>query len=86
MDDSKPKTQAERVFAKFGGATPLAHALGRLNVSRRRVVSAVYRWNLPVSKRGTGGVIPSSAMADVLAAARIEGIVLTAEDLDPRRR
>lgn len=75
------KTQAERIFAKFGGAPQLAKAL--VAAGSKRHISAVYRWNLPKASGGTGGVVPSSAMQDVLAAARLEGIVLTADDTFP---
>jgi hypothetical protein len=76
------QTQAQRVIAKFGGAQVLGKALARVNSGRDR--SRVYRWGYPKSKGGTGGVIPSSVIADVLTAARLEGVHLTAEDLDPR--
>ncbi len=71
-------TQAQRVVAKFGGARDLYRALLRLGDGRRRDPSNVYRW---IYK----GVIPSSAIYDVMEAARIEGVMLTAEDLYPGR-
>jgi hypothetical protein len=77
------QTQAARVIAKFGGAQVLGKALARVSGRDR---SRVYRWGYPKSKGGTGGVIPSSVIADVLTAARLEGVHLTAEDLDPRPR
>lgn len=80
-------TQAGRVIAKFGGANKLAKAIERLrNVVRkgRRNSSSVYRWLYPVEKGGTGGRIPNKSLAIVIAVARYEGVLLTAQDLDPR--
>ena len=74
-------TQAERIYAKFGGASKLCKAMVDAGVPR--VVSAIYRWNLPRSHGGTDGLIPSSALPDVLKAARLYGIVITPEDLFP---
>lgn len=81
-------SQAARVFAKFGGVPKLCRALETLAAHRRdagvkRNISAIYRWDLPTAKGGTGGTIPRKALNDVLAAARLEGIVLTPDDLNP---
>lgn len=79
---AKPsKTQAEKVFAKFGGVPKLHAALEALGEEHKRAISAIYRWNLPKRHGGTNGMIPNSAMQSVMAAARAEGIVLTADDL-----
>lgn len=86
MNTPTKTTQAQRVIAKFGGARQLAQALSRLELGKRRDAANVYRWTYPKSKGGTGGLIPSSAMADVLEAARLDGVLLTAEDIDPRPR
>lgn len=76
----RPKlTQAERVILKFDGARKLAKAL---NLDP----STVYKWTYPRSKKGCGGIIPSSVIEQVMVAARREGILLTAEDLLPGRR
>lgn len=81
-----PVTQAERIFAKFGGASKLCKALAQLaDKSAHRCVSAVYRWNMPKANGGSNGLIPTSALADVLAAARLQGIVITPEDLFPAK-
>ncbi|MBS4045463.1 MAG: hypothetical protein KG075_09455 [Alphaproteobacteria bacterium] len=82
-------TQAGRVFARFGGVPKLHQALKALQEFRRdrrpvRDISTIYRWDLPAKNGGTGGLIPAKAMNDILAAARLEGIVLTPEDLFPR--
>ena len=79
-----PKNQAQRVFRKFGGVPALYKALGRLGADHRRAISVIYRWDMSRAKGGTNGIIPSSAMASILKAARAEGLVLTAEDMDPR--
>lgn len=83
-----PTTQSARIAARFGGFTAMWKALRALGDKRNRGrhISCVYRWNLPRSSGGTGGVIPTRNMADVIAAARAEGIVLTADDMDPRTR
>jgi len=76
----KPRlTQAERVILKFNGARKLAKAIGC-------DMATVYKWTYPKAKQGCEGLIPSSAMRKVLAAARREGILLTNEDLSPERR
>lgn len=82
----EPQSQAARIFARFGGATALWKALRALGdeENKRRHISCVYRWNLPKATGGTGGIIPTRNMESVLAAARAEGIVLTADDMDPR--
>lgn len=76
-----PDTQAARIFAKFGGVPRLVEALAEIDMPRDR--TAVYRWNHPVSKGGTGGVVPGKALRAVLAAARHWGILITPEDLYP---
>jgi hypothetical protein len=81
----EPRTQAERIFAKFGGVPGLYKALKDLGPDHERAISALYRWNMSKKRGGTGGVVPSSAMPSVMAAARNEGVVMTAEDTDPRK-
>lgn len=70
-------TQAQRIFDKCGGVPRLAAAMGK-------DPSALYRWNHTKEKGGCDGLIPSSSMQDVLDAAEIIGVKLTAKDLDPR--
>lgn len=72
-------TQAERVIAKFGSAYRLAKLLNRNP-------SSVYRWTHPKARGGTGGIIPAAAMRELLKIARVEGVLLTPADLDPRPR
>jgi hypothetical protein len=80
--DSEPLTQAERVLFKFGGARSLAAILK--SIGRPISPSAIYKWTYPANRDGTGGLIPTRALSDVMAAARAEGIYLSSEDLDPR--
>ena len=77
-------SQAERVIAKFGGARALSAALA--SVSTPRDPSVVYKWTYPKERGGTDGRIPTNAWDNILKAARKYGIILTAEDLDPRER
>lgn len=82
------RTQAERVFRRFGGGMRLFESLQRLppGLPRPTHRKVVYGWAAPRSRGGMGGLVPSRWMPSVLAAARMEGIILTAEDLDPRER
>jgi hypothetical protein len=75
-------TQAERVIDKFGGARRLATILTAMG--KKTDYSTIYKWTYPKIKRGTGGLIPSHMWADIYLAARLEGVVLTKEDTDPR--
>jgi hypothetical protein len=75
---SRPRyDQAAKISARFGGEALLAKALG---VAR----TTIYRWQYqpPV---GTDGLVPSSAVKRVLAAARREGIVIRWQDWEPQR-
>lgn len=83
----RPRSQAERVIAKFGGPYRLAKAVAALGDPAKTLNPAsVYRWQYDKSKGGTGGLIPTSSLALVLEAARYDGIFLSTEDLDPRPR
>lgn len=77
------RTQAGRVIAKFKNARNLA-AMMQDVTGKRCDPSRIYRWMHPKEKGGTGGMIPSSAMPDVLKCARLSGVVLTEADLNPR--
>jgi hypothetical protein len=77
----QPKTQAQKVFDKFGGVPKLHKALKDLGPEHERAISAIYRWNLSKKNGGTNGMVPNSAMQSVLLAAKAEGIVLTPDDL-----
>lgn len=76
-------TQADRVFARFGGVPSLKAALDRVGPQASRTMSALYRWNLPKSRGGSNGVVPSAAWPDIMKAARLEGVLLTPEDCFP---
>ena len=81
--EARAVTQAERIIAKFGGKRATFTALK--NIGRPYNLSTVYRWTYPRRKSsGIGGIIPPDAMRDIVYAARVHGIVLTAEDMDPR--
>jgi len=74
----KPRyNQAAKVIAKFGGEAMLAQLLG---VSR----ITVYRWQY-AKPYGTDGLIPSSATERMIALARVEGVLITAQDWLPER-
>jgi hypothetical protein len=75
-------SQAGRIFLKFGGVPVLLRALKA--IGRPRSKTSLYRWDYPRAEGGTGGLIPTSAWPDIARAARLEGIHLTPEDLDPR--
>ncbi len=75
-------SQAERIINKFGGVPNLVKALETAGRPRHR--QNIYRWTWPRERGGTGGVIPTSALEDVAEAARIEGVLLTPDDFDPR--
>lgn len=80
-----PQSQAERVIAKFGNPYKLVAAMQLVDGVARNPAS-VYRWTYGKDKGGTGGRIPAGSMDLVLAAARMDGVLLTSEDLDPRRK
>lgn len=82
-EPQRAMSQADRILAKFGGPTRLAYILRSIGIHSRGQ-STIARWRYPKSKGGTGGRIPNQAWPLVFAAARAEGIVITAEDLDPR--
>ena len=71
--------QAEKIIHKFGGHSKLAKLIGLNRVQ-------VYRWTYSREKGGTGGLIPTNAFAKVLNAARMEGILLTMDDLTPEKK
>ena len=56
------QSPAEAVIDIFGNASELARLLGKHR-------SAISRWTLPVSKRGTGGRIPGRAKDEIMALA-----------------
>ena len=77
------RSQAQRIIDKFGGHARLFHALKLVDPECCAFVSNIYRWTYPRSKYGTGGIVPTRMLPILLKAARIEGILLTPEDLFP---
>jgi hypothetical protein len=75
-------TQASRVMALFGGARGLKRAFEAAGI--KKAASSIYRWNYPREKGGCGGHVPTAAWPLIFSAARLEGILITPEDLDPR--
>jgi transposase-like protein len=69
-----PVSPADKVIKAFGGVRATARVLGRN-------ASSVSRWRKPVSEGGTGGRVPGGLLSDVLAAAREQGLALSADDL-----
>lgn len=82
-----PKSQAQRVYAKFGGPAHLAIALRQAHkagaVAKKYAPSTVYRWDYPKAKGGTGGIIPNGAWPDIHALAKRRGVFITTDDLFP---
>lgn len=64
----------EKVIAAFGDVNTFCEATG---IPRKRVSG----WAAPVDQKGAGGRIPAKHQGDILAAARLRGLALTAEDL-----
>lgn len=75
MSDTPYSTPAERLIARFG-AKRLADWTGRHR-------SRVHAWSWPVSKGGTGGVVPVRLRAKIVAGALAElNQVLTGADFE----
>ena len=68
--------QAIKISEKWGGLRKMAKAMGKDPAN-------VYRWAKPREKGGTGGLIPSSAVMDVVDLAERDNVELTAEDWTP---
>lgn len=77
-----PRSQAERIIHKFGGAARLSKILTKMGPKYARDVSQIYRWTYSSDKGGTDGVIPRTAMDAIVKAARYEGILLTEKDFN----
>lgn len=69
--------QAAHIIAKFGGEARLA---GLIGVSR----ITLYRWQMQ-PPAGTNGLIPNHQREKIVSVARMDGVLLTAEDWDQRR-
>lgn len=77
-----PRTQAERIIAKFGGAERLHSLLNE--VGHEYSLIAVRSWL--DQTRLAKGLIPTPAWNAIILAAKYDGIVLGLEDFDPRPR
>ncbi len=77
-----PPTQADLIIDKFGGARRLTEYLWSAGVEYS--YTTVYKWTYTRAKGGTNGRVPTAAWPGVIAAARIAGILISAEDMDPR--
>lgn len=69
--------QAATIIHKFGGEASIARILGISRITP-------YKWNY-APPYGTNGLIPQLMVPRILAAARLEGVVLTADDWLPVR-
>lgn len=65
--------QAQKIIDKFGGIDKMAVATGKH-------LTSIYRW---LSPKGSDGLVPTTAVFEVKAAAEFLGIELTAEDWMP---
>jgi hypothetical protein len=74
------ETQAQRIVARFGGAPALCSALAAVGTPRH--VSVIYRW----LAGATRGVVPTSAVPDIMRAADHVGVLLTDADWSPRKQ
>lgn len=91
--DAQPlPSQAQRIIDKFGSPYYMSQAIQRAT-GRTISPSTIYRWTYAKSNgkdgrnQGTGGVIPNRALQElVLPTARLEGILLTPDDLNPATR
>ena len=68
--------QAQRIIDRFGGVPALSAAI-------KKDVSAIYKWNYPRKSGGTDGLVPSSAIPEVMKAADVLGIEFKQGDWDP---
>lgn len=80
---TRERSQAESVIDKFGGARQLREALDAAGYPLN--LATIYKWAYPREKKGCGGFIPVAAWPAILDAARLAGILLDANQFDPRR-
>lgn len=85
--DVKTETlsQADRIFNRFGGPKALSDALNAVGLKINRVT--VYRWNIARDAKnhnGTDGLIPIKFWTWIFKAAELHGVVISADDCDPR--
>ncbi|MBO9502043.1 hypothetical protein [Brevundimonas sp. A19_0] len=75
MKERLNRTPAARLIARFGAAA-LAHWSGRH-------VSRVYAWTWPLSKGGTGGLVPLRVRQSIREGARAEGHEIALHEFEP---
>lgn len=75
--------QARRIVAKLGGELKLSQLLTELTGSPVNR-STIYRWSY-ARPYGSDGIIPTFMIPAIQRLARIEGIILSAEDWLPTR-
>jgi hypothetical protein len=68
---------AATIISRLGGEKTVSEITGR-------AYTAPYRWQHPVGKGGTGGLIPQKHHVALLDYARAHGIELTPADFFPR--
>ena len=74
--------QAARIISRFGGPAMLRDALKQ--AGHPRGLNTIERWRSPASYHGTtNGLIPHLSIQAIKAAAKVAGIILTAEDWMP---
>ena len=69
--------QADKILARFGGVKAVADLLGV-------AITTVYRWRYP-APYGRDGLIPPAQLALLRAKARLVGILVTPDDIHPRK-
>jgi len=67
---------AKSIIEKLGGEKVVSEVT-------KTSYTAPYRWQHPVEKKGTGGVIPSKHIPALVAYARAKGVDLTLDDFLP---
>lgn len=77
------RTQVERVLRKFGSARRLCRLFQQLGPEFEVDPSTIYKWGYEKERNGSGGVIPNQMIPRLQAAALLDGIFLTQEDLFP---
>lgn len=96
-EDERPRTQVERIAAKFGSVNKLHKALRRCgqHLAKNAATPAARAMGAKLARidRSTvyrwntnGGLVPARKVDLVNKAARLEGIVLTDEDWSPARK
>ena len=67
------QTPAFKIITSFGGHAAVAGIAGV-------AMSAVYKWDYPKARGGTGGLVPQRHHAALLKAARERGIAVLPQD------